>query len=373
MKLSHQQNIAFDECMHFLMNTSRLAFAFSGVAGSGKSTIIKQIINVLNGLGINVAVVAPTGRAASVLVAKGVADAKTVHRFMYQPVLDPLTEELLGWEPRSIQEVVEEVQCILCDESSMVTKEIFNDLIKYNLPILFVGDAEQLPPVGDDNFNIMSSPNIHLTEVHRQAEGNPIIMLSKTIRETGLIDRRLASDKIIFTSENTKHMNFLSRNHFDMILCGTNRERLAFNRASRAALGYRNDTPERGERIMCLRNRGTLQYGHMYNGELYRVDNVYLSKSIRGKQTHMYDLFNMDTNRQLVTAIMDESFDEIEPMRRDECGYFTYGYATTVHKAQGSQFNNVLFRDEDVSHFIDQRRFRYTAVTRAVDRITIQT
>lgn len=374
MRLSYQQQVAFDEAMHFIFNTKKVGFVFSGVAGSGKSTVINKITTDLKRINYNYTVLAPTGRAASVLRAKGVSEASTIHSWLYEPILDN-NGNLIEFKPRLKSVLASEVDVIIVDEAGMINEEIFQDLIEIGVPILFVGDSEQLPPVSEIGFNVMSQPDVHLTEVHRQAEGNPIIELSRHVRETGNWDYSLAGDVIKFVRESELNADYLSKNHYDMILCGTNSRRCSFNRLMRFVQGHFTETPEVGEVVMCLRNQHFLDSPSIYNGELYKISEKQLPlRKNEEKIRHYYSLVNLDTKKRTsFLRIRNDSWDEIPPPRNSDNpdSYFTYGYAATVHKSQGSAFGEVLFVDEDVTHFLDRRRFRYTAVTRAVNRVVI--
>jgi ATP-dependent exoDNAse (exonuclease V) alpha subunit len=372
LELSQKQKEAFDGILHFLLNSKSLAYVFSGCAGVGKTTIIKKINDfVLNTLKTNVANVAFTGRASSIMRSKGIYNARTIHSFLYDTIIDEVTKEIIGFKKKKKESIQKYYSYIICDEASMVNKDLFKDLTDLEIPILFVGDKEQLPPVDTTgtNFNVMDSANIHLSEIHRQAEGNPIIALSRIIRETGEFPKNVSGSGVNFINRCDINRNFFQDNSdIDITLCGTNKVRINMNRLIRAQKGYDSEIAEIGETVMCLRN-----YYHdgkiFFNGERFKVIS-------NGKKysptTNLYMLENIDykVSEQQTIRIENESWFENKPQNYRH-GYFTYAYASTVHKSQGGEFNKVLFIDDDVSYFIDQRKFRYTAVTRAIDGIII--
>lgn len=366
IELSKKQRQAYDACMDFLFNHESSGFVFSGCAGSGKSTIIKNINDAHRKIEVPLVNVALTGRAVSVMRSKGIDNCKTIHSLLYVPVIDEDTKELIRFDRRSTSEIQSSYGAIIIDEASMVNQEIFDDLMSVGLPLLFVGDKEQLPPIDESGFDIMANPDIHLSEIHRQAESNPIIQLSRDIRETGRINRQYESDEIHFIGKYDVTKPFLVENNPDIILTGTNKLRKKYNTVSRAAKQFHDEYPEPGEVVICLRNQ-IVDGIPIHNGERYVVEQVLPFN----KEAHKYYLTSMDSGNKLWVLIKDQCWDEIKVRSEDGYGVFTFGDSVSVWKAQGSEFDNVLFVDENVSFFSDQRRFRYTAVTRAVQRLTI--
>lgn len=149
-----------------------------GFAGTGKTTIAKQINEDLNG---GVLYMAFTGKAALVLRKKGCALASTIHGAIYKPIEDPLTgHTTFRLNPDSS---VAHARLVCVDEVSMVGPDIGNDLLSYGTKILVLGDPFQLPPIEGVGFFTDCEPDILLTEIHRQAADNPIIRMSMDIRE----------------------------------------------------------------------------------------------------------------------------------------------------------------------------------------------
>ena len=126
----------------------------------------------------------------------------TIHRLLYKPVVDTKTEEILGWTKRT--RLDRGYSLIVIDEASMVGDELLRDLQVHRTPILAVGDHGQLPPVMDRG-SLMENPMLRLEKIHRVAEGNPIIRLSRSIREERRLDRSLEDgDAIKFARRNRR-------------------------------------------------------------------------------------------------------------------------------------------------------------------------
>ena len=191
IELSSDQQFCFDAIMSWYSNPSAL-LSMGGYAGCGKTTLIGKMRNTLP-RSTRVAFCCFTGKASSVLRSKlqlfeiqRFPDdyCGTIHSLIYEPILDDVTNEIIGWVLR----VKIPYDLIVIDEASMVNEELFKDLCSYNIPILAVGDHGQLPPI-DGNLNLMKSPMLKLEKVHRFAESNPITKVSILAREQGFIPR----------------------------------------------------------------------------------------------------------------------------------------------------------------------------------------
>jgi exodeoxyribonuclease V len=377
-KLSVEQQTAFDEIMNFVLNTDQQAFVLSGVAGSGKTEIIKRLNKALLAIpNFSITNCAITGRAVSVLQnklhsLKHYSEARTLHSLLYEAVVDRYGN-FIEFRKRDPKEIRLTRTLFIVDEASMVTQDIFKDLMDVKLPVLFVGDKEQLPPIDSDDFNVMNHYDVHLNNIHRQAEGNPIIALSRIIRETGKINIPSECKNICAVRKHDVTKSFIKDAGADIILTGTNAQRMKMYRLSRIAKGYSPEGPEIGENIICLKN-SVVNGIPIYNGELYSIVDI-MPHNEKSKQFCLRKI-EAQTDRTIWVNIDNRCWDEnpvvMEGISRNNgFGVFTYGDAISVWKAQGSEFNTVMFFDEDVSYFVDQRRFRYTAVTRAKEKLII--
>lgn len=365
--LTKQQTQAYDEIIDFLFNSSDMLYVFSGVAGAGKTMIISKVLDFVSRTNINIQLMTPTGRASSILnfYSTSIYKSHTIHSVIYEPVFND-KEEVIGYTLRS-KNALADIDCFIIDEASMVSEELLYDLSTFDIPMLLIGDAEQLPSIGSE-MNLMKNYNLHLTEIHRVAEGNPVIALSREVRENGELTERM-----LRKYSDNNHLKILSkkdlcRSHFmehsyDVITCGTNRKRATINNLIRSILPEWQETPLKGEQVICLKNLYRKGSPPIYNGELYVVEDMFASS---------YTLKSLDDNNKIIdVTIRDCEWDESCIDENNSTGKFTFGYAMTVWKCQGSQFENVLFYKENVSHFCKQKNFDYTAITRTSKNLTV--
>ena len=218
-----------------------------GYAGTGKTTLAKQIADDVDG---EVAFGAYTGKAALVLRSKGCRGASTIHSMIYRPRAD---EEEGGVPTFALnrQGAAADADLIIVDECSMVDEELGRDLLSFGKPVLVLGDTAQLPPVKGGGFFNDAEPDIMLTEVHRQAADNPIIRLSMQVREGGRLSvGRYGESRVVRRSD----IGAAAVMQADQVLVGINKTRRAYNGRMRELLGHGGAEPGVGERLVCLRN-----------------------------------------------------------------------------------------------------------------------
>ena len=354
-----------------------------GYAGTGKTTLIGILRRELDALdpGLKVGFVSFTGKAARVLANKikeaGVQFRKdtvgTIHSLIYTPIEND-KEEIVGWQQKdSIDR-----DLIIVDEASMVDSRIWEHLVSYNIPIIAVGDHGQLPPI-NGNFSLMQKPQLILEEIHRQAKKDPIIALSIEARTHGEIPVGRFSDRVKkFSAEDPETgetlMEMLQNYKEDMlILCGYNKTRKKLNAYIRQSLGFDAPTPQAGDRVICLRNNhkkriyngmlGTIKKIIYHSPRLYNADILFDGEEdmynglIAAQQFDADTALNFSENRALYHGV----------------DLFDFGYALTVHKAQGSQAKRVIMFEERFSKMTDDdwKRWLYTAITRAEKELYI--
>jgi len=304
---------------------------------------------------------------------------------------------------------------IIVDEASMVDDMMLRDLREYGVPILAVGDHGQLPPVGGVG-SLMKSPHLRLEKIHRQSEGNPIIALSKMIREEGRLPESLAGDAVTFGKlrfiekiVEERYENASAARLLEMgLACYTNRRRVGLNSTVRRVRGISRDgrdLPREGEHVICLRNikeapgrppvangmRGVLQgdvdwklvkdpHGErkLANGEPASESPTQLIGSIAFPEDEIdaleYEMFGPQFQREKTYSSPEELAKETGVHSFAMAGsLFDFGYAMTVHKMQGSQFDDLVVVAEKPGPVgeEDWRRWLYTAVTRAASKLTV--
>lgn len=358
---SPQQDAALLAVAQWLKQGKPQIFRLFGYAGTGKTTLAKKIAEDIDG---EVAFAAFTGKAALVLKSKGCKDARTIHSLIYR------ARETDTDEPSFVlndESAVTSASLVIIDECSMVDADLGRDLLSFGKPVLVLGDPAQLPPVKGGGFFTDAEPDVMLTEVHRQAADNPIIRLSMIVREGGRLGPCTEGDtKVILRRDiDSGHVTLA-----DQVLVGLNRTRRAYNRRLRELFGHADPLPEPGDKLVCLRNDKTKG---LLNGGIWLVKTT---GATRKKKLALNVVPEDDPNRKpLRINVLPEFFQGLEeslpPNIRRESDEFDYGYALTVHKAQGSQWDAVVLFDESYAFREHRHRWLYTGITRAASRLTL--
>ncbi len=199
-----------------------------GYAGTGKTTILKEMYTKRPGG----AIVAFMGKACDVLRRKGLP-SQTIHSLIYK--WNDLTEKF------NLVEDLKGIDWIGADEGSMVGGSLWTDLESFGLPTVVLGDPFQLKPVNDTDIYLFDNCDYELTEIHRQAEDNPIIQLSMQIREGDEVNWR--------PFEKPRNSIFDALLDYDAIICAKNATRIAINTAIRQQMKCGKHTLVEGERI----------------------------------------------------------------------------------------------------------------------------
>lgn len=399
MNFSSEQDKALLMVKRWLSNSSRpQVFRLFGYAGTGKTTLARHIADGVDG---DVYFACYTGKAAHVLRQKGCRGASTIHSLIYNTreksatALREMEADLAGLRVRNLGDSpqakelersilkerenlsqpsfrlntassIKDAKLIIIDECSMVDGKMGEDLLWFGVPVLVLGDPAQLPPVAGGGFFTETNPDIMLTEIHRQAKDNPIIEMATIVREGGRLQLgTYGESSYIRRSDVSPEMVLQS----DQILVGRNKTRRASNNRYRSLLGRDAPHPVIGEKLVCLRNNHDLG---LLNGSLWTAtaigdiyeDRIFMDVSAQdddlvldGVESHMHYFDGRD--------------EKLAWWERKEAQEFDYGYAMTVHKGQGSQFNNVFMFDESGAFREHRARWLYTGITRAAEKITI--
>ena len=266
VKLTHEQEEAVNGIVDRAL--SREPFStLGGYAGTGKTTVIREIVENLP----RYAVCAYTGKAASVLRSKGL-NASTIHSLIYNPYEYPVMEpdpdnpKKERHKKDSNGNLVYEVgfalkdkvdvpaHGIIVDEASMVNDDLYKDLQKFNVPLIFVGDHGQLEPVGGNDVGLMKNPMFKLEEVHRNA--GEIAHFAEFLRNGGEssqweLEEHCTGEQVdVFRKSELTYRTF----EFDQLICAFNNTRVSRNRQAREMMGYNPDHPEIGDRVIILKN-----------------------------------------------------------------------------------------------------------------------
>jgi exodeoxyribonuclease-5 len=361
MDWSGQQGDALDRVAAWRKAGQPQVFRLFGYAGVGKTTLARHIAEGEKG---ETAFAAFTGKAALVMRSKGCVGATTIHALIYRAEDNDdgaPTFKLNHEGPAS------KADLIVIDECSMVDAELGRDLFSFGKPILVLGDPAQLPPVKGGGFFTEAEPDIMLTEIHRQAKDNPIIRISAEVRAGGRPAYGEYGESRIIRRKEIDPGAVLAA---DQVLVGLNRTRRLYNTRMRALKGVEEGLPVAGDRLVCLRND---RAKGLINGGLWRVEEL---RAMRKDFVRMTLASEDELGRGNVkVAVLRQFFEGGEndipwPQRR-ESDEFDFGYALTVHKAQGSQWDSVVLFDESYAFGEHRNRWLYTGLTRAAKRLTL--
>lgn len=354
-------------------------FRVGGHAGSGKTTIIKEVLARFPDL--KIAVTTFTGKASEVLRGKGVEQAINLHQIFYMP--DPvklaekavLEHDLETAAPENRQPIRDLIQrlnaelfvrvetipfdLVIVDEATMVPGRITEDLLRFGVPVLAVGDPAQLPPV---EANVYLEPlfadqeiDAMLTGSHRHRGGSLLAEVADAARH----DRGLPAEVIVTDPDLTE---------YDAILVFTNDCRWRTIKTVRQQLGKPVDAPIPGDTIMVQRNDQKLM---VFNGSTLTIATVERAWEVK----HALRITTTDGDQLLIDA---RGFTEAglrEALRHPAKGAVVASFceAITVHKAQGSEWPRVLVAQDHsrVGSREDRVRWRYTAVTRAQEAVHV--
>ena len=364
----------------------------SGYAGSGKSTLVRFIIDALDVEEDKVCYCAFTGKAAEILRKKGNKNVCTLHKLLFEHI------------PRAAGGFIRvpktniPYDIVVVDEVSMAPKTLMDLLFSHNVYVICLGDPGQLPPIDKNEDNmLLNCPHIFLDEIMRQAQESEIIQLTMKIRNGESIDYYNGKEvKIIpYSQLNTGVLRW-----GDQILTATNVKRQAINSQMRQLLNYPNH-PVDGDKMICLRNywedfsvngnpliNGTIgvlknsfqtwrEIPRLVNSNIRKFD-VLTSDLIIPDTDDMYDLVDMD-QKMILTSEKCCGWQLSYKLGKLRLKYgdlvpkeFAYAYAITCHKAQGSSWPNVVVLEESFPfNKIEHSRWLYTACTRAEKKLVL--
>ena len=399
LELSGDQNSALRAIYDWYRSGSP-EMKMGGLAGTGKTTIIGTLPTQLTLAPDQIHFCAPTGKAAKVLskkLPKG-HEATTVHRLLYRPVEthcvecphykdetknchgtskqkceghkhpDPIFSKC-GVEFRRIDPELDGIvlpRLIVVDEASMVDEYMHADLMSLGVPILFVGDHGQLPPV-NGNLNLMAENalDIKLERIHRQQEGNLILEIAYRVRN-GERMKYFAKENCAYGPRSAMDIAW-GEGVEAQVITYTNRTRMGLNRIVRKALKLPEGVPTIGDRVICLRNHN--EKG-IVNGTIGTIDKVIPQGDIYEAVINL-----VGEDKPYEGPILAEQFTEADTQwAPKEIDLWTFAYALTCHKAQGSEAEDVIVVLESFHPRMsleDRARWLYTAVTRAKSSLTI--
>ncbi|MBV8791806.1 MAG: ATP-dependent RecD-like DNA helicase [Pseudolabrys sp.] len=342
-------------------NGSPAIFRLFGYAGTGKTTLARHIADGIDG---EVKFAAFTGKAAAVMRGRGCQGASTIHSLIYRA--RESGDEIPSfdlWE----EAPASKADLIIIDECSMVDAELGRDLMSFDVPVLVLGDPAQLPPISGGGFFTNDEPNVMLTEVHRQAQDDPIVRLSMNVRGGEYLEPgRYGETEVVLKGE-LDPQRVLDA---DQVLVGRNATRRNYNTRMRERRGFTDVLPSAGDKLVCLRNN---RKKGLLNGSLWSV------KERGARKTGIMSMRILPDDdsglRGMKVNVRPECFsggiEEFDWQQRKPYDEFDYGYVLTVHKAQGSQWDDVVLFDESFAFQDSRERWLYTGITRAARKLTV--
>jgi exodeoxyribonuclease V alpha subunit len=355
------------------MALSHKALVITGGPGTGKTTILRCIIRILEKKGLRIHLASPTGRAAKRMAEATGREAATIHR-------------LLEWGParagfqRNAQRPLE-TDLVIVDEASMIDIVLMNSLLRavpLVATLVLVGDADQLPSVGPGTVlkDILDSgrlPSVRLTEVFRQAEQ------SRIIRNAHRVNRGEFPDLSRPSGSEASDFHFLAEEDPERL------RQLIVDLASRRLPARFGMDPVEDIQVLTPMHRGAIGAAQvnatlqatlnparggaaevMRGGRVFRTgDRVMQIRNNYDKEVYNGDIgriLRVDPEEQEVAVRVDDRTVTYDFSELDE---LTLAYAATVHKSQGSEYAAVILPLHTTHYPMLQRNLLYTAITRA--------
>ncbi|HZJ78095.1 MAG TPA: ATP-dependent RecD-like DNA helicase [Clostridia bacterium] len=384
-KIEQKEKIEYEEKQKkaIVMAVEKGLLILTGGPGTGKTTALNGILKIFEMDGLDVALTAPTGRAAKRMSDVTGKEAKTIHR-----LLEVEWDESDNPVFNRNQSNPLEVNAVIVDELSMVDISLFSSLLMA-LPLgcrlIMVGDSDQLPPVGAGNVlhDLIGSeqlPVVELTEVFRQAMESRIVTnahkivkgempdLNSKDKDFFFMERRrpeLAAKTIAeLCSERLPKAYGYSPFEDIQILCPSRKGQAGTINLNKILQNVLNP-PQKGKNEIVFPSGKTLREGD----KVMQIRNNYNVTWEKGEESGS-GIFNGDVgllkNINKSGATMTIVFDErVADYPFDAAGELELAYAVTVHKSQGNEFEAVIMPAVKVIPHLAYRNLLYTAVTRA--------
>ncbi|MCI7020160.1 MAG: ATP-dependent RecD-like DNA helicase [Clostridiales bacterium] len=362
----------------------------TGGPGTGKTTILNGILELLGRMQLRTLLAAPTGRAAKRLSEVTGEDASTIHRLL-EAGIDPATGKMFFARD---EENPLKCDAVIVDEMSMVDVQLLHSLLQaipQGKRLILVGDPDQLPPVGPgfpfgDMLRSGVLPSVRLTEIFRQAQESLIVMNAHRVNQGEMPDLKCVTSDFFFMRRNNEEsvcslvrdlcatrlpQNMGIPSDQIQVLSPTRKGAVGtvnLNRLLQAALNPPGpDKKERtfgdylfreGDRVMQIRNNYDILWkktdASMVGAGIFNGD-VGIIQSI-------------DTGTETLSVLFDDKVAEYDFTQLNE---LEPAYAMTVHKSQGSEYRAVVLTAWNGSPYLLSRSILYTAITRARELLVI--
>jgi len=384
-------------------------FAITGPAGSGKSTVLSAIIERTRLLPDAVVLIAPTGKAVEAIKARlprgWRSRARTVASFLWKYDLNGYKGEDAQFVVKGTKPFDPKLRLVIVDEASMITRRDRDALRQYGR-VLYIGDADQLPPVVADDASeethgsggVLDAPDAVLRTVHRQDADSSVLRVANAVRTGQQPDHGVSADgHVIVLSEELGHVGVDQLDELiaraDVVLTQRNSLRVAANEYVRWKRGFMRHpldfTPKAGEILVASENfQDPVTKRKVSNGERLMVERYVGTRQMRDDDRELLEYVvqahpegrTQDSQEWVISSqmlagdqirgsvVMTEhvSGSRSKVLRAD------WGYALTVHKAQGSEWPHVLVVDDhNPDHFIPLEKWYYVAYSRASAQLAV--
>lgn len=360
----------------------------TGGPGTGKTTVVRALLDIFESMGYKVALAAPTGRAAMRMSAATAREAKTIHRLLEMEYAEGEQMKFVRCEDNLLNE-----SAVIIDEASMIDSALMAALLRAVKPgahLILIGDADQLPSVGAgkvlwDLIDCGRFATVRLTEIFRQAQSSLIITNAHRINageqpELGVKNNDFfylprQSERDIVATIADLWLNRLPRSYgaetrsrIQVISpsrkggAGTEALNIALQQALNPATPDKREYRFRelifreGDRVMQTRNNYDLEWSRegqsgqgIFNGDIGVIEQI-------------------NTHDRCMTILFDEKRVQYDFTALDE---LEHAYAITVHKSQGSEYPIVILPAFSCAQVLLTRNLLYTAVTRAQSMVII--
>lgn len=376
--LSDEQKNAINICLNGNISV------ITGGPGTGKTTIIKCIIDILENMGKSYVLAAPTGRAAKRITETTGKEAKTLHRLLEIVKVDDKDLDLfLNYSVKVL-----EADTVIVDEASMIDTLMMNNLlkgIKSKIQLILVGDVNQLPSVGPgsvlkDIIDSNAINTVQLNEIYRQSAKSDIVMNAHKVNKGEYPDFKTKETDLYFlktesidetVSELSSLLSYRLENYADIDIM---KDLQILTPMKKNELG----TYSLNKLVQNILNpKSSKKKSKEHNGKIFRendkvmqvinnYDREYSQNGVRGTGIYNGDIGyieSIDDFLDYMTVIFDD--DKKVEYKFDELEELEHAYAITIHKSQGSEYDYVVIPLYSGYPKLFTRNLLYTAMTRA--------
>lgn len=383
MQWNKKQNIVINDAYNHIHNSSKQVYEFGGWAGTGKSTVMNEIALRSNIPFHRIAAMSYIGQAAIVMRSKGFLNAKTIHSWCFDVVQGVKRDkegnvivdtyfnapELgITFKPKDL----DDIDVIFLDEGYTTPLKLKSTIESKGKKMIVSGDPGQLPPVGDQPAYLCNNDFPILDEIMRQAPGNNILYIAERARKGLPIHCGLYGNVLVIEE---KDLTDAMLANACITICGKNETKDKINARVRHYRGYRSQTPNVGEKIICRKNNWFTDVDgiSLANGLIGTVTNQYSPLEFDGK-TFMID-FKPDLFPAVFSQVKCDYNYFVAPthlkkeLKNDKYAQgdkFDWAYAITAHLSQGAQYSYGIYFEEYLRGDI-QNNINYVGTTRFVD------